>query len=97
MQMVDLLAQSIGKTPADGIAAMKEETGHLRLARVAVNSAARETLARLSSDDVLRSEERLEKELTAAQSVHPSLRELLHHSNLNKLPTGGVAAGGVVA
>ena len=97
MQMVDLLAQSIGKTPADGIAAMKEETGHLRLARVAVNSAARETLARLSSDDVLRSEERLAKELTAAQSVHPSLRELLHHSNLNKLPTGGVAAGGVVA
>ena len=84
--MMDMLGHALGKTPADGKAAMHEEMAHTLLARVAADGGARQALSRMVSDDVLRSEERLASQLTTAMSAHASLNELLHQSNLSKQP-----------
>ena len=39
--MMDMLGHALGKTPADGKAAMHEEMAHTRLARVAADGGAR--------------------------------------------------------
>ena len=94
--MMDMLGHALGKTPADGKAAMHEEMAHTRLARVAADGGARQALSRMVSDDVLRSEERLASQLTTAMSAHASLNELLHQSNLSKPPSGAIKVGAVL-
>jgi hypothetical protein len=95
-QMFEMLAQTMGKTPVDGKAAMREEVGQMRMARVAADTGARVALAHLASDAVLRSEERLARELPDAMGVHSTLNELLHQSGLNKLPSGALKVNGVM-
>ena len=95
-EMMDMLGQCLGKTPPDGKAAMHEETAHIRMARVAADGGARETLALLATDSVLRSEGQLAQQLTRAQMAHSTLKELLHQSNLNKMPTGAIRVRGVL-